>query len=70
MCSVNACLTNDCLVLWSEFPALEDVEGFVVCEAGRCGLEAVCRRRWRYGLGCLLFELTRVRQAAAVESES
>jgi hypothetical protein len=43
----------------TEFPALEDVEAFVVYESARCGIEAVCSRRWRYGLGCLLFELTR-----------
>ena len=47
------------LLYATEFPALEDVEHFVVHEAARCGIEAVCSRRWRYGLGCLLFELTR-----------
>ena len=47
------------LLYATEFPSLEDVEHFVVHEAARCGIEAVCSRRWRYGLGCLLFELTR-----------
>ena len=50
--------------LRSEFPAMEDVEAFVVHEAGRCGLRAECTRRWRYGLGCLLFELRRTSETS------
>eukprot|EP01045_Picozoa_sp_COSAG04_P012089 COSAG04_NODE_801_length_10193_cov_5.092530_5_plen_346_part_00 len=50
--------------LRSEFPAMEDVEAFVVHEAGRCGLRADCTRRWRYGLGCLLFELRRTSETS------
>merc|ERR1712100_88710 len=51
------CITFD--LRMGHGPSASDVEEFVVYEAESSGFDAECLRRWRYGLGCLLFNLKR-----------